>query len=463
MQATATATFDLTDFDKGNLITLARECGLRRDWARVKTAEIRAMLLAVSYDRLRRALKAGDLTDEQIDALRIDACDFKAATADDAEDDALGADELADYLEGDDGAALPEAAIPPVALPVTAAVNSYPAPAVAPASKPAPDVSKLAGLLAQILATGAVDSEQVEKIVGEKLTAYTSETDQRLLRFGGQLLAEQRVLRESLVAEMARQLAAMPAREIVIKSEKASVTLSGLQHHKFETLLKACAARNADGHRLNVYLYGPPGTGKTTAARSVAKALDLAFHCNGAVSTKYELTGFIDANGTCHNPEFRKAWQHGGVYLFDEIDGSVSAAVVAFNAALANGVMAFPDGMLERHPDCVVIAAGNTVHGATADFTGRTKLDAASLDRFLMIEWGIDEKLEEAMAGGFTDWIANVRRVRGIVAAKGIKVMVTPRATSYGAALLAAGMNKKEVFEVVLRKGMNDQQWAMVA
>jgi DNA polymerase III delta prime subunit len=265
------------------------------------------------------------------------------------------------------------------------------------------------------------------------------------------------------VQETKDLIANMPPKEILVRSERAEVKMDGLQHHRFERLLRACSARQPDGHRLNVYLYGAPGTGKTTAARNVAKALGLPFHCNGAISTKYELTGFIDANGVCHSPEFRKAWQNGGVYLYDEIDGSMSQAIVAFNAALANGVMAFPDGMIERHPDCVIIAAANTVNGATAEFTGRTKLDAASLDRFVFIEWGIDDKLEEAAAGGRADWLREVRRVRRVTAEKGIKVLISPRATIYGASLLAAGMGFDEVREMALRKGMNDAQWAMVA
>ena len=125
--------------------------------------------------------------------------------------------------------------------------------------------------------------------------------------------------------------------------------------------------------------------------------------------------------------------------------------------------MAFPDGMLERHQDCVIIAAGNTVNGATAEFTGRTKLDAASLDRFVMIDWPIDDKLEEALAAGHDEWLRVVRSMRGKVADKGIKVQITPRATIYGVSLLTAGMPLDEVRELVLRKGMNDAQWAMVA
>jgi hypothetical protein len=407
------------DFDhlaksaKEDLVEVCKHLGLRRDWARVAKGEMIAMLKGFGPSQIIDGLKAAGYGEEDIQDLLLDGED----------------------PETDDD----------VTVTVEDAEVAKPAKPAAKAA--APDVSQVAGLLAQLLATGkaGVDAAEVQNIVRPMIDRQIESVWSGLTNI------------------IEQELKALPAREIVVKSDRAEVKIEGLQHHKFERLLRACSARQPDGHRLNVYLYGPPGTGKTTAARNVAKALGLPFHCNGAVSTKYELTGFIDANGVCHSPEFRKAWQFGGVYLFDEIDGSVSAAVVAFNAALANGVMAFPDGMLERHPDCVVIAAANTVHGATAEFTGRTKLDAASLDRFVLIDWPIDDALEEAMAAGRDDWLREVRRVRRTVGEKGIKVMVTPRATVYGASLLHAGLPFDEVRELALRKGMNDQQWAMVA
>jgi hypothetical protein len=416
------------DFDhlaksaKEDLVEVCKHLGLRRDWARVTKPEMIAMLRGFGPSQIIDGLKEAGYGEEDIQDLLLDGEESET------EDD--------EAARGDEGAAE-----------VTVTVTDTATPAVTSQPAKAPDVSQVAGLLAQLLASGkaGLDKAEVQEIVKPMIDLQIESVWSGLTN----------IIDESLKA--------MPAREIIVKSERAEVKIEGLQHHKFERLLRACSARQPDGHRLNVYLYGPPGTGKTTAARNVAKALGLAFHCNGAVSTKYELTGFIDANGVCHSPEFRKAWEKGGVYLFDEIDGSVSAAVVAFNAALANGVMAFPDGMLERHPDCVVIAAANTVHGATAEFTGRSKLDAASLDRFILLDWPIDDTLEEAMAAGRDDWLREVRRVRRAVSEKGIKVMVTPRATVYGASLLHAGMPFDEVRELTLRKGMNDQQWAMVA
>jgi len=237
----------------------------------------------------------------------------------------------------------------------------------------------------------------------------------------------------------------------------------GVQHAAFPTLVKACSARTADGHRLNIWLAGPAGTGKTTGAKMAAKALGLPFVANGAIQTPYELTGFVTATGTLVRTPFREAWENGGVYLFDEVDASHPAAVCAFNAALANGTMSFPDGMIPRHADCVIVAAANTFGGgSTHEYNGRAKQDAAFLDRFIMIRWDVDADLERAMVPN-ADWTARVQGVRQRAAERGIKgYMVTPRASVYGAALLAAGLDRDTVEILTLRKGLDADTWNAV-
>lgn len=321
-----------------------------------------------------------------------------------------------------------------------------------PAAKPEPNVTEVAELLARLMASGkqAVDVDQVTEIANSVVTDRSRTWMEETLS-GVQTLIDQTVK-------------GIAPRELLIKSERAEVKVSGLQHFMFENLLRACSAVQPDGHRLNVWLYGPPGTGKTHAATNVAKALNLPFYCTGALLTKYDITGFIDASGKLIRSPFREAWENGGVYLFDEIDGSAPAAVVSFNAALANGVMAFPDGMVNRHPDCVVIAAANTTGmGATAEYNGRMKIDMATIDRFVMFEWAIDEKIEEALSSN-KEWARIVQRVRANVASKGVKgVCITPRATIAGCALLSAGIGMEQVKTSVLRKAMSAEQWAMVA
>src|SRR5690606_10479105 len=69
--------------------------------------------------------------------------------------------------------------------------------------------------------------------------------------------------------------------------------------------------------------------------------------------------------------------------------------------AIANGFCTFPDGKtVESSPDFRFIAAMNTYgNGATTEYVGRNRLDAATLDRFVFLELEHDEQLERALLG----------------------------------------------------------------
>lgn len=419
--------FNFHLLNKDSCIALAKACGLRRDWMRISKGDIIAMLKAHATDTLiEHVRQLPDYFDDE-DVENLTDPSQSGARREDAEE-----------------AAVPFTA-PSSAIPESAAATKT----AAAAPTKAPDVGTVAALLTQLLATGkaGLDADEVrgivEPLIGDKIE--------------GAIDAIGRVIDS--------KLATIPPRVIEVRQgDGEAVQIEGLQHFKFEPLLKACSARKADGNRVNVWMYGPPGTGKTTAAANVAKALKLPFYCTGALMSKYDITGFVDAAGKLVRTPFREAWEHGGVYLFDEIDGSDPRAIVAFNAALANGVMAFPDGMVSRHADCVVIAAANTAgHGATAEFVGRMKMDAASTDRFIYVSWPVDERIEAALCR-HPEWAQTVQRFRRRVAEVGVKgVMVTPRATEHGSALLDQGLDAAIVKEMVLRKGMSDEQWAACA
>jgi cobaltochelatase CobS len=295
--------------------------------------------------------------------------------------------------------------------------------------------SQLAQLIAQ-LAGGAVNEDRVREIVAAELDPAIDEI---------------------------KAMAANKPRLIEVKvPNRDEVVAVGVAHKDFEQLLRACSARDADGHRLNIWLTGPAGSGKTTAAKKVAQALGLPFYFTGAVDTEYKLLGFVDANGRLNSRPFRQAYEHGGVFLFDEVDASLPGATLAFNAALANGVADFPDGMVERHPDFVCIAAANTWGtGGTVEYVGRNRLDAAFVDRFVQIMWGYDEELEEALAPN-KEWCGKVRKWRAAAAKMGLKVIVSPRSTYFGASLLEAGIPEEQVIEMTVRKGMTADQWTSV-
>jgi midasin (ATPase involved in ribosome maturation) len=230
----------------------------------------------------------------------------------------------------------------------------------------------------------------------------------------------------------------------------------GKQHFQFEKLSKYVQTKN------NIFLVGSAGSGKTTAARNIAKALNIKFYFTGAINSEYKLTGFIDAQGRIVNTEFRKAYEHGGLFLFDEIDASFPQAILAFNAALANDFMDFPDKKVPKHKNFYCIAAANTFGtGADRQYVGRNQLDAATLDRFITLNWEIDETLEHELAKNY-EWVNYVQKARKAASKIGERHIISPRASMQGADLLRIGIDRKEVEKDVVWKGLDASRIEMI-
>ena len=130
----------------------------------------------------------------------------------------------------------------------------------------------------------------------------------------------------------------------------------------------------------------------------VAEALGLEFYFSNAVTQEYKITGFIDANGSFHETQFYQAFTKGGLFMLDEMDASVPEVLVMLNAAIANRYFDFPTGLVEANENFRLIAAGNTFGtGADIEYTGRYQLDAASLDRFALVDIDYSTKVEAAI------------------------------------------------------------------
>lgn len=250
---------------------------------------------------------------------------------------------------------------------------------------------------------------------------------------------------------------------IILKETQQTRTELPQQHYQFERLLKLLQAHQ------NVFMVGPAGSGKSTAAKNAAKALGLDFFFNGAIDSEYKLLGFTDAQGRVVSRPFREAFLNGGLYFFDEVDGSLPGAVLAFNAALANRAIDFPDGNYQAHEDFYCVAAGNTFHGADHQYVGRNKQDAAFLDRFAVLTWGYDADLEASMArASHPDetlalrWLGAVRYSRAKASENGIQVVISPRATTGGLLALQAGLSWDEIEEVFLKKSLKNSEWEKI-
>jgi len=223
------------------------------------------------------------------------------------------------------------------------------------------------------------------------------------------------------------------------------------RHYLFPEILQAVNVN------IPVALIGPAGSGKSTVCEQIAEALKLKFYLQNSVSGAHELAGYCDAYGKYQTTPFRTAFEKGGLVLVDEVDTSEAAALKWLNTALANGHAVFPDkeDPVTRHNDFRIVIAANT-YGTGADrmYVGANQMDASTLDRFVFFDFRYDEKLETMLSGN-TKWATRVQKIRKAVEQEKARVVISPRATIYGATLLAAGWKQQTVEDRVIWKGMD--------
>ena len=248
-----------------------------------------------------------------------------------------------------------------------------------------------------------------------------------------------------------------------------SVPKTMVTHKQMKKLLRVASLKRANGLRWNTMLVGAPGAGKSHVVEQLAEIMELEFYPQEPVLWKYDLIGSKGVDGKTYKPTpIYKAFKHGGVLLFTEIDNSTAEALTAFNAAFANGHFTFPNGeLVHRHEDFVLVVDANTWGTGTDEKRThvRRQLDAATLDRFITIEWQYDEKLELELSiteGGETEltrsWVKRVHEIREAIDATGVRHHATPRASMAGAALLAEGFPQREVEEMVVWHGLDKVQ-----
>jgi AAA domain (dynein-related subfamily) len=212
------------------------------------------------------------------------------------------------------------------------------------------------------------------------------------------------------------------------------------------------------------YLHGPAGGFKSTSARLAAEMNDLDFDAIplNMFTLPNVLFGFMDANGAYVSTGFRRCYEHGGVFLIDELDNGTGNLLTALNAALENGYCSFPDRLVKMHPNFVCVATGNTSgRGANRNHAERRALDAATLDRFKHVEWSYDWPLVNSATLAINpdagEWVKWVRKVSEYCQRELPHVLATPRACFSGAQLLLDGspFTVEEIAEMCIFKGID--------
>lgn len=231
---------------------------------------------------------------------------------------------------------------------------------------------------------------------------------------------------EQLQAELqaAKQQGTGTTINVTVNGNTTTTTTEEVLDPKFNFILDLVASGE------NVYLYGPAGSGKNTICAQVAKALKLEFYYQNTLVTKFDISGYKNAQGEFEETAAYKAMKNGGLLMLDELDNSQAEAIIALNAALANGYYTFGNGeQVKLHDNFRCLAAGNTNgQGATEEYCGRFAMDESSRDRFAFIHIDYNSDIEKSLSKGHTDILEFVHDLRNACKSLQIKLIAGYRA-----------------------------------
>lgn len=217
-------------------------------------------------------------------------------------------------------------------------------------------------------------------------------------------------------------------------------------------------------NNIPVYLWGSPGTGKTETIIKIAEKLNkpIVTQSVSPLATKGEFFGFMSIDGKNYvSTVFREAYEHGKIFLLDEMDLLSPSLSPVLNQSLSQDFLTFPDKRIKKHENFLFCGTGNTSgKGSVNGFNGRQVLDNSFLDRFLSIEWFLDENLEREISPhvGYCSLVQEVRKVSNKL---GIGLPITMRSSILGGKALKTYENITEtdileLLEISIFKGKID-------
>lgn len=281
---------------------------------------------------------------------------------------------------------------------------------------------------------------------------------------------------QSAVAHVAAQLIdGITPHKVQVRINDTVVATLPRQHFLFEPVLKLLAAKDRYGQPLNIALFGPTGSGKTKMCIFAAKALgiELVLQPFNPHTTKSELLGYMDASGKYVPSPFYLAFTKGLLFIADEFDAANPAIATCLNASVGNRMVTFPNGeTAQAHQNFRAIFCMNTDgRGGDDQYTGRNRLDMATLDRLVYVHVPLDEGLEAHLVGvnrsspsanieeggQFKDneeIFEHVTTFRKAMADNKLRYFLSPRATMNACAMHEAGFGKVWIDNCCIWRGI---------
>lgn len=271
-----------------------------------------------------------------------------------------------------------------------------------------------------------------------------------IAKMAGGAMDENRVraIAAEVTAEAIARGAAIP-REIIVKGPDVAHNIGAeIVNPVFDKVVKLAA------QGVNVLLKGPAGCGKTHLGHQVARALGKTFASISGSSgvTEAHLTGrLLPGEGgrfTYYPAPFVIQYaKDDGAFMFDELDAFDSNCLLTVNQATANGGFEIEaraagglDTYVKRGERVILMGTMNTFGtGADAQYVGRNPMDAATLDRWYVIQMDYCAELESALIGAdpadvkLGAWVlqlrqrANDAKLRRIVSTRTLQKALTAR------------------------------------
>ncbi len=252
--------------------------------------------------------------------------------------------------------------------------------------------------------------------------------------------------------ELVRSLIASVSPSLTINNKKlkASIKLDCV-HEKLPLVLQHLTTNEP------VFLTGPAGSGKTKIAEDCAKSLNKDFGMISvcAQTTKSDFLGYFDAMGKYVSTIFRQIYQNGGLFLIDEIDAGNPNVLAVLNGAIGGSQYAFPDAVISKHEDFIIITTANTLGKGSVEYVGRNQLDAATLDRFNFIHIDYDKNIELMLGATNKKALYTIWKIRDFVLEHQLKIIISTRSVIKILKLLEINISIKDAINSTLFKSLD--------